>query len=176
MYRDEEAVSSAVEVLKYVGFRIADIAILCPENTGATDLAHVKHTKAPEGAATGAVVGGIVGGVLGWLAGIGTIVMPGTAPFVAAGPVMMMLSGIALLGILGGLIGALAGASIPEYEAKRYKGRVRGGRILLSVHCNDADFVKRAEDVLHRTRAVAIGAAGESKADFVAVGAPPELR
>jgi hypothetical protein len=176
MYRDQEAVSSAVEVLKYVGFRIADIAILEPANTGSTDLAHVKRTKAPEGASTGALLGAIVGGVLGWLAGIGTIVMPGTGPFVAAGPIMTMLSGIAVFGILGGLIGALAGASIPEYEAKRYKGRVRGGRILLSVHCNDTDFVKRAEDVLHRTRAVAIGATSESKADFVAVGAPPELR
>ena len=84
MYRDQEAVSSAVEVLKYVGFRIADIAILEPANTGSTDLAHVKRTKAPEGASTGALLGAIVGGVLGWLAGIGTIVMPGTAPFVAA--------------------------------------------------------------------------------------------
>jgi hypothetical protein len=176
MYRDQEAVSSAVEVLKYVGFRVADIAILGPANTGSTDLAHVKRTKIPEGAATGSLLGAIIGGVLGWLAGTGTIVMPGTGPFVAAGPIMTMLSGIAVFGILGGVIGALAGASIPEYEAKRYKGRVRGGRILLSVHCDDNDFVKRAEDVLHRTRAVAIGTTTESKADFVAVGAPPELR
>src|SRR5579872_3906702 len=155
MYRDQETVSSAVEVLKYVGFRLADIAILYPENTGATDLAHVKHTKAPEGTVAGASFGAIVGGALGWLAGIGVIAVPGLSG--SAGPaIVLMLAGIAVFGILGGLAGAFVGASIPEYEAKRYKGRVRGGRILLSVHCDDPDFVKRAEDVLIHTRAVGV--------------------
>lgn len=175
MYRDQEAVSSAVEVLKYVGFRRADIAILCPENTGSTDLAHVKHTKAPEGAVAGSLLGAVIGGVVGWLIGTGLIAIPNNGFILAAGPIMTILSGIAIFGVAGGIIGAMAGSGIPEYEAKRYKGRVRGGRILLSVHCDDPAFVKRAEDVLLRTRAVGIGATGESEADFVAVGAPPEL-
>src|SRR5207253_508502 len=120
--------------------------------------AHVKHTKAPEGAVAGALLGAVLGGVLGWLIGIGLIAIPNNGPFIAAGPIMTMLSGIAIFGFAGGLLGAMAGSGIPEYEAKRYKGRVRGARILLSVHCDDPNFVKRAEDVLLRTRAVGIGA------------------
>jgi hypothetical protein len=161
MYHDHETVSHAVDVLKYVGFRNADIAMLRPEDTGA-NLAHVKHTKAPEGAVAGGSIGAIVGGVLGWLAGIGIIAIPGIGPFVACGPIMTALSGIGALGIIGGLTGAMAGAGIPEYEAKRYEEHVRGGRILMSIHCNDTDFVKRAEDVLTRTGAVGIGVTGES--------------
>src|SRR5216684_4947509 len=122
MYRDQEAVASAVEVLRYVGFRRADIAILCPENTGATDLAHVKHTKAPEGAVAGALLGAVIGGVVGWLIGMGLIAIPNDGPILAAGPIMAILSGIAVFGLTGGLVGAMAGSGIPEYEAKRYKG------------------------------------------------------
>src|SRR5260370_14813511 len=161
MYHDPETVSHAVEVLKYVGFRNADIAMLRPEDTGA-NLAHVKHTKAPEGAVAGGSIGAIIGGVLGWLAGIGIIAIPGIGPFVACGPIMTALSGIGVLGIIGGLTGAMAGAGIPEYEARRYEEHVRGRRILMSIHCNDTDFVKRAEDVLTRTGAVGIGVTGES--------------
>ena len=86
---------------------------------GTRDFAHEHNTKAPEGAATGAGTGALVGGTLGWLAGIGTLAIPGVGPLIAAGPIMAALSGAAVGGTVGGVSGALIGMGIPEYEAKR---------------------------------------------------------
>jgi hypothetical protein len=77
--------------------------------------------------------------------------------------------------VIGGVAGALAGLGIPEYEVKRYEGRIKGGDILLSVHCDNADWKKRAMDIMKRTGAEDIGAEGEAKADF-AVGEKPRPR
>src|SRR5205807_6772261 len=135
---------SIVSQLKSAGFTESDISVLFPDKTGTRDFAHEQHTKAPEGAATGGVAGGVIGGALGALAGIGALAIPGVGPFIAAGPIMGLLSGMGVGGAIGGLAGALIGMGIPEYEAKRYEGRIRKGGILLSVHCDNSDWVKRA--------------------------------
>ena len=166
IYPDQVSVSEGVEALKNAGFRNTDISVLFPENTGSKDFAHEKHTKAPEGAVAGASSGAILGGALGWLAGIGALAIPGIGPFVAAGPIVAMLSGIGVGGTVGGFTGALVGVGIPEYEAKRYEGRIRSGGILLSVHCDNSDWVKRAIDVLEHSGAADIATSGEAKADY----------
>src|SRR4030095_4159743 len=102
---------------------------------GTKDFAHEKDTKAPEGATTGAGTGAVIGGVLGWLAGIGAIAIPGLGPFIAAGPIMAALAGLGAGGAAGGIVGGLVGMGLPEYEAKRYEGRVKDGGVLISVHC-----------------------------------------
>jgi len=38
---------------------------------------------------------GAAGGALGWLAGIGALAIPGLGPFIAAGPIMAALAGVA---------------------------------------------------------------------------------
>src|SRR5438309_3077896 len=103
--------------------------------TGTKDFAHVHHTKAPEGATVGGIVGAILCGGLGWLAGLGVFTIPGLAPYFAAGPIMTALSAAAVGGVAGGLVGSLIGFGVPEYEAKRYTGKVKQGNILISVHC-----------------------------------------
>src|SRR5205823_11988424 len=113
-------------------------------------------------ATTGAASGAVAGGVLGWLAGIGVLAIPGIGPFIAAGPIMTALAGAGAQGTLGGIVGALVGMGIPEYEAKRYEGRVRHGGILLSVHCDDHSWTKRAEDILRSSGAEDISSAGEA--------------
>jgi hypothetical protein len=163
---------SAVETLKSAGFRNTDISVLLPDNPGTKDLALEKDTKAPEGAAAGGLTGGIIGGALGWLAGIGAFAIPGLGPFIAAGPIMGALGGIGVGGTIGGLTGALIGLGIPEYEAKRYEGRIRKGGILLSVHCDNADWAKRAKSILDQTGAEDISSAAEAKADFAASDRP----
>ena len=109
---------------------------------------------------------------MGWLAGIGALAIPGIGPFVAAGPIMAMLSGIGVGGTLGGFTGALIGVGIPEYEAKRYEGRIRNGGILLSVHCDSTDWAKRAKEVLEHTGASDIASSGEAKADYAVTERP----
>src|SRR5688572_13780756 len=127
-----------VQELKAAGFSNNDISVLFPDKRGTKDFAHEQHTKAPEGAAAGAGTGGILGGAVGWLAGIGALAIPGIGPFVAAGPLMAALSGAAVGAAIGGIAGALVGMGIPEYEAKRYEGKVREGNILISVHAEGA--------------------------------------
>ena len=166
IYRDEAGVKKAVETLQRQGFRSTDISVLLPENLGNKDFGLEKATKAPEGAATGAGSGAVVGGVLGWLAGVGTIAIPGVGPFLAAGPIMAALAGVGVGGAAGGLAGALIGAGIPEYEAKRYEGRIRKGGILLSVHCDNSEWTSKAKDILERTGAEDVSSTGEASADF----------
>jgi hypothetical protein len=166
IYQTRESTELAVDELRRAGFRSEDISALFPDNAGTKDFSHEKNTKAPEGATTGATSGVVVGGVLGWLAGIGMLAIPGIGPLLAAGPIVAALAGAGAVGVAGGIVGALVGLGIPEYEAKRYEGRVKHGGILLSVHCDDEAWVKRAEEVLKHTGAEDVASAGEAHADF----------
>jgi hypothetical protein len=157
-----------VDTLLASGFRNDDVSVLAPDLDATRELATEKNTKAPEGATTGATTGGVVGGTLGLLAGIGALAIPGLGPFIAAGPIMGALAGLGVGAAAGGLIGALVGMGIPEYEAKRYEGRVKDGGILVSVHCDTSELIGRARDILKRSRAEDISSTGESSADVKA--------
>ena len=154
----------AVDGLISAGFRSDEISALAPDQRGARELATEKNTKAPEGVTTGATAGGAIGGTLGLLAGIGALAIPGLGPFIAAGPIMGALAGVGAGAATGGLIGALVGMGIPEYEAKRYEGRVMNGGLLLSVHCDTSDEIDRAKDILRANGADDISSAGEKAA------------
>jgi hypothetical protein len=110
--------------------------------------------------------GAIVGGGLGWLAGIGALAIPGLGPFIAAGPIMAALAGVGAGSVVGGIAGALIGMGIPEYEAKRYEGRIKDGGILLSVHSDNSEWTKKAKRVLEHTGAQDISSTGEASADY----------
>ncbi|PYI81036.1 MAG: hypothetical protein DME26_20585 [Verrucomicrobia bacterium] len=152
-----------VDRLKGAGFSNNDISALFPERGSTRDFAHKKSTKAPEGATAGAGTGAALGGVLGWLAGIGALAIPGFGPLIAAGPIAAALSGAAVGGAMGGLAGALVGLGMPEYEAKRYEGKVRDGNILISVHADDSDEIDRAKEIFEDAGAEDIATAGEPK-------------
>src|SRR2546425_7129989 len=139
IYSDRMRVEKAVDRLKADGFRNTDISVLFPQNAGTKDFAHEKHTKAPEGATTGAGTGAVVGGALGWLAGIGAIAIPGLGPFIAAGPIVAALAGAGAGGAVGGVVGALVGLGIPEYEAKRYEGRIKSGGMVFFGSFDDSE-------------------------------------
>ena len=166
IYRTRAEVSDGIEALREAGYRNTDISALFPENAGTKDFAHEKNTKAPEGTATGAASGAVLGGALGWLAGIGALAIPGVGPFIAAGPIMAALAGAGAGAVTGGIVGALVGLGLPEYEAKRYEGQIRKGGILLSVHCDSSEWVKRAKEIMERTGAIEVSSAGEASADF----------
>ncbi|HVZ60508.1 MAG TPA: quinol:electron acceptor oxidoreductase subunit ActD [Terriglobales bacterium] len=166
LYRNQLAVESGVVALKNAGFRNTDISVLFADNEGTKDFAVEKQTKAPEGAAAGAGTGAVVGGTLGWLAGIGALAIPGLGPFIAAGPIVAAFAGAGVGGAIGGLTGALVGMGIPEYEAKRYEGRIKNGGILLSVHSDNSEWTDKAKKILESTGADDIASAGESKGDF----------
>lgn len=167
---NDEQARRLVDHLLSEGFFNKDISILYPDqnkNTIKTNewgnveyeepsternkkghLATEKHSKAPEGGVTGATAGGILGGSLGLLAGIGALAIPGLGPFIAAGPIMAALSGSAVGGSVGLLIGVLIGSGIPEYEAKKYEAGLKEGYILVSVHTDNSEEIKRATDIM----------------------------
>jgi hypothetical protein len=161
LYQSVGRAERAVDELVSAGFSNADVSVLMADNQGSKDFAHEKQTKAPEGTTTGVAAGGTIGGTLGLLAGIGALAIPGVGPFIAAGPIMGALAGLGVGGAVGGLVGALVGMGIPEYEAKRYEGRLKDGGVLLSVHCDTSEEITSAKDVLVRTGANDIASAGE---------------
>ena len=157
-----EQAESIVKNLKEVGFTDNDISVLFPDKTTTKDFAHEKHTKSPEGAAIGGSVGLGTGAVIGLLAGIGALAIPGVGPLIAAGPIMGALSGAAVGAATGGLAGALIGMGIPEYEAKRYEGKITGGSALISVHTESSEAVDQAKKIFEDAHAEDISSTGES--------------
>jgi hypothetical protein len=165
IYATRKQCEDAADELINSGFLPTDLSVLLPENlANSTDLAVEKTTKAPEGATAGAASGATIGGALGLLAGLGALAIPGVGPFLAAGPLLGTLAGIGVGGAVGGFAGALSGLGVPEYEAKRYQGRLQKGGILFSAHCDDAAKVKSAREIFARTGAGDIAAAIESSA------------
>src|SRR5271170_5582804 len=171
IYRTPEDAERAVDALMGAGFASGAISVLLPDNESTRAFAHHKDTKAPEGTTAGVTTGGVIGGTLGVLAGIGALAIPGVGPLIAAGPIMAGLAGLGVGGAVGGLVGALMGMGIPEYEAKRYEGRVKGGGTLLSVHCDTSGEITRAKDMLKGTGAEDIASTGEASSPKVASSA-----
>jgi hypothetical protein len=161
IFASRASAEAAVDRLTAAGFSNQDVSVLMSDNEGSKTFATEKNTKAPEGATTGVGVGGAIGGTLGLLAGIGALAIPGVGPLIAAGPIMAALAGLGVGGAVGGLVGALVGMGIPEYEAKRYEGRVKDGGILLSVHCDSSEEISRAKEILKATGAEDIASSGE---------------
>jgi hypothetical protein len=162
IYPSLEAANNATDVLVKGGFPSSEISALLPDNLGSRPIATEKSTKAPEGAAAGGGSGAVVGGAIGLLAGIGALAIPGVGPLIAAGPIMATLAGVGVGAAVGGVAGALIGLGIPEYEAKRYESRLNKGGVLLSVHCNTADEIKRAKNLMEGTGAEDISSTGEA--------------
>ncbi|MEO7756028.1 MAG: hypothetical protein ABIS07_05585 [Dokdonella sp.] len=153
-----------VSALKAAGFSSDSISALLPDKRTTKDFAHEHNTKAPEGATAGGVAGLGVGAAVGWLAGIGALAIPGVGPFIAAGPIMAALGGAAVGTAAGGVIGALVGMGIPEFEAKRYDAKIREGNILISVHTEDSKQRDAAKDVFKQYAADDISTGSEASA------------
>ncbi len=151
-----------IDSLRAADFSNSDISVLFPDKDTTHDFVHEKHTKAPEGAVAGASAGGIACGALGWIAGIGALAIPGAGPFIAAGPIVAALSGVGLGVTIGGITGALVGLGIPEFEAKRYEGKIKAGNILISVHTENSDEVMAARKIFRREGGDYISSTGEA--------------
>jgi hypothetical protein len=162
--KTDQQAEAIVNDLRAAGFSHDDISVLFPDTTGRRDLGHEGASKAPEGATTGGSAGAVVGGALGWLAGIGALAIPGLGPFIAAGPIMAALSGAAVGAAVGGLSGALVGAGIPEYEVKRYEGKIQSGGILLAVHTENGEERSKVKEIFELHHADDIGSSGEARA------------
>jgi hypothetical protein len=170
IYPTIEATGETVERLKRAGFPDSGISVLMPAKPETDSVGYRRGTKAPEGVAAGAGGGALVGGGLGWLAGMGALGIPGIGPFMAAGPLLSTLAGIGIGGTVGGIAGALVGMGVPEYEARRYEGFVKEGKVLLSVHVEDGSWAAHAKKILKDSGAQDISIAEEEKAPVIMTG------
>jgi sporulation protein YlmC with PRC-barrel domain len=164
VFSDRKDVEKTVNILKDQGFGSGEISVLFPNPNMTKEFAVEKNTKAPEGALAGGGTGLVVGGVLGWLAGIGTLAIPGIGPLLAAGPIVAALAGAGAGSAIGGIAGALIGLGLPELEAKRYEEAIKQGRILVSVHCQSMRQAESARKVLDDAGAKEVFLSGERKA------------
>jgi hypothetical protein len=166
IYPTPTSLAAGVQALKDAGFRPNNISVLYPEKRSDQGSAHANGEAATEGAATGASAGAVVGGVLGWLAGIGSLVIPGMGLFIAAGPILAALASAGAAGIVGGLAGGLAGLGVPESEAHGYQERLKEGGTLLSVRSDELYWTERAREILTSTGAQDISSTGGAGADI----------
>lgn len=162
VFKSREQAERVVDKLKNAGFASNDVSMLFADTSGTQDFAHEHETKAPEGATTGGAAGFVTGGILGWLAGIGSLAIPGLGPFIAAGPIMAALSGAAVGTAVGGIAGALIGMGMPEYEARRYESKIKEGNILASVHTESDEQADRAKNILKESGAEDIATSSEA--------------
>ena len=154
---DVNQAETAVLALRNAGYSPDAISLLSPNNnTGLDDVKTVNATKAPEGAVAGATTLGVLGGIGGFLIGIGALAIPGVGPFIAAGPIMAALSGVAIGATVGGVAGGLVGMGVPEYEAKSYDASVKAGKTLVAVHCLDSAQAAQVRDILSKSGATDI--------------------
>jgi hypothetical protein len=166
IFDKRDQVEKAVESLRNEGFTAEDVSVLFPTPDTVREFAHTKESKAPEGASFAGSAGAVLGGALGWLVGLGAVSIPGLGSVVAAGPLIGLLAGSGAGGVIGGVAGALIGLGLPEYEARRYEGRVQEGGILLSVHCDSKFWRGKAMEVLKRWGSHDVSASEELPGDI----------
>lgn len=152
VFEDIKDAERAVVELQERGYTRDEITVLMSEDTRRRYLGQApeieKGSKAAEGLGTGAAIGGTLGAIAGAIAAVGTsLVIPGLG-LVVAGPLAAALAGAGAGGAAGGLLGTLIGAGIPEYEAKEYEKRVKGGDVVVGVEARSEDEADEIEDRL----------------------------
>ncbi|HEX3133941.1 MAG TPA: hypothetical protein VHX44_10225 [Planctomycetota bacterium] len=103
---DHTQVVHTMNALAEIGIPSDHLSVLASDHRASGNLA----TEINANAAHGSFTGGNIGGGLGWLAGLGALAIPGIGLFVAAGPILGFLTGIAV----GRFVGNLHGAMIEE--------------------------------------------------------------
>ena len=120
--------------LQAAGFSHNDISVLFPDKHGTKDFAHEHNTKAPEGAVAGAGTGGVARRHARPPRRHRRARHPRPRPVHRGRPAPGGAQRRRGRRGVGGVTGALVGMGIPEIEAKRYEGKIKGGNLLVSVH------------------------------------------
>jgi hypothetical protein len=157
-----EQAAAAVERLQAMDIPQSEISVLFPDRRGNHDFAFEPSSKWTEGALLAAAIGFVVGAAVGAAMGLGLVAVPALGMLTAAGPVVSALSGAAVGALVFGLVGMLVGLGIPEILAKHYAGKVSAGGILVGVHVDNSESVRRTRDVLRSVEASGVKTTGEA--------------
>ncbi|ADU51143.1 hypothetical protein Tmar_1030 [Thermaerobacter marianensis DSM 12885] len=134
-FDSRQQAEAAVEALKSRGVKEQEISLVSRREGGqgarrGGDDVSFTNQSLSEGTAWGAGIGAGAG----LLASAGALAIPGIGPLVAAGPLAATLSGAAA----GGLAGGLVDWGIPEAEAREFENKVKQGKTLCAVRCDEA--------------------------------------
>lgn len=150
LYPSTRALHVGAEALRAARFRQTDISVMYSDGSQALQLREA--VEPPRDVADDGEPASL-GSVLSALSGIGAIAMRHDGPFMAAGPILATLVGAGV-----GLLTALRGLGIPESLLDRFEGRLKQGGLLLSVQCEDPEWVDRARQILQQTGAEHVAA------------------
>ncbi len=151
--RDPVQARTVVDALDAIGITSDRISVLAATQEDTGKLAQGLHAHSAHGSFTG----GNIGGSIGWLAGLGSLAIPGIGLFIAAGPILGFLTGIAVGRAVGNLNGAMIEEmGIPDASLPRYKDGLNAGQVVISAKTT-TDDVESVLATLRQTGAQEIG-------------------
>ncbi|CAN5651508.1 hypothetical protein BH10CHL1_BH10CHL1_26620 [soil metagenome] len=156
LYHDVATANQVVQALVNAGITRDDISMVVNDREGqytagaqADDLNNAQTSEVGTATAGGAVTGAVIGGVGGALLSLSALAIPGIGPVVAAGPLIVGLIGAGAGAAVGGLLGALTEAGVPEEEAGFYIAGVNRGGTLVSAAVDDQE-VNQIVEIMQR--------------------------
>jgi len=151
---DHAHVVRTMAALAEIGIASDHVSVLAADQRASGDLAAEINANA----AHGSFSGGNIGGGIGWLAGLGALAIPGIGLFVAAGPILGFLTGIAVGRSLGNFHGAMIEEmGIPDASLAQYDAALKEGKIILSARSDDAALRQRIIETMGQVGLDAIG-------------------
>ncbi len=131
-FSSRDKAEQAVRELRNKGFD-KEISVLAKGQEEGNNSGRTSNFTGVDSAANGATSGAAIGGLAGLALGAGALAIPGFGPLIAAGPIAATLSGAAT----GGIAGGLADYGIPAEKGREYEGRIKQGKIMVSVKADD---------------------------------------
>ena len=146
LYPSTRALHYGAEALRTARFRQTDISVMYSDGVQALRLR--EGNERPDVASDDEEDDQQMGRVLSGLSGIGAISMPDAGRYICGGPVLA-----SLVSYGSGLVATLRGLGIPDRSIACFEERLRRGCLLLTVQCEDDEWVARAHQILHDTGA-----------------------
>jgi hypothetical protein len=140
-----------VSQLKVAGFFSNEISVLFPYHGTLLEFPVDKVLQAPKRGYSGELLA-----TLGWLAGTGTVKIPGVPLLIGSGPILNAFGSNADGKAAKTIFQGLKGLGIPESKAKHYDLKIRSGDILIATHTENSTEVAVAREIFAYSKATAI--------------------
>ncbi|MCB0074552.1 MAG: hypothetical protein KDE20_23970 [Caldilineaceae bacterium] len=151
LFAQEDDVHAAVHTLQGMGLADEQIALVASEAMVEKLLGDRKAELTSATSGVAALGGTVLGGLIGFLAGMGTIMIPGIGPALAVSATATVLGSTALGAGVGAsqasFLGMLVGLGVAEEDTQRYTTGVSQGELLLVVHAA-TDATARVAEVM----------------------------
>ena len=103
---------------------------------------------------------------------VSMVAIPGAGTVIAAGPMLLVLSGELVGAGSRSIAATLNAAGLREHEAKEYESKILRGRVLVAVHVDEHEECALAKAILREGRAADIAVVGGPGASAPPLDAP----